>query len=185
MIKRILCVLAFTLLTATAAHADFRLPKNVGDFVLGDDISNYTELVDMGSLTTPANHPYASQVKVKNIPGVKSGYVSFGDCAHPGRIFRIKLKYEDASDKLFHRIMAIYTNAYGMPESWGDVEETFEGWKWSLKDDYGNEVNIILERYLRGEGVEPGVSLRAYIPSYRQAERECWLRHAKDAKKKK
>jgi hypothetical protein len=72
-----------------------------------------------------------------------------------------------------------------MPESWGDVEETFEGWKWSLKDDYGNEVNIILERYLRGEGVEPGVSLRAYIPSYRQAERECWLRHAKDAKKKK
>ena len=68
-------------------------PKKIGGFVLGDNIADYEDRLEMQTALPIRYSEYLREVEIKKIKGFKSGLIWYGACNSPGRIVRIKLKY--------------------------------------------------------------------------------------------
>ncbi len=180
----IMAAAGLVLVLAASGHAQAPGgPREVGGFVLGDDISAYREKVDLESALPLRYAGYLRQVVIREIPGFKTGQVYYGMCAHPGRILRIRLKYADSSKAFFDALLGRIRERYGKPGEWrGDPFGVVVAWKWSLTTADGERVSMILQHNALDEEESKGNTIKLALTGMLDAERACYLKgHPEEA----
>jgi hypothetical protein len=175
-------IIAVCLFSYLPAHA--QSPLRIAGFILGTDINQYKNLVRMNTALPIRHMEYLSEVETRNIEGYKNGYITFASCAHPGRIVKIKLKYEIPDRWFFDELLDRFKKKFGQPSEWkGDPFQTLVAWKWSIKDAQNNAISVILQHY-SGEDEEftRGNSLRITMRGLMEEERRCFeKKHPEEA----
>lgn len=174
LVAAILAASALLIMVAAAFAAD-RAPGMIGIRV-GQNVSEVKNLVLEDTAVPVWSQEYLSRVDIAPVPGFKSGYVSYGNCAHPGRILRMKLNYEDGGKDFFEKIVAALKERYGArPEFRGDAFGTLKVWKWSLEAPKGTKVSLIVENYAGDDdNYSQGNSVRLSVPAWINEEAACW-----------
>jgi hypothetical protein len=170
-----LVVVAVVMLACSPSFAA-ESPRKIAGFVLGSDIAQYKDIVQMDSALPIRHMEYLNEVETRKIEGYKSGYVFFGTCAQPGRIVKIKLKYAIPDRWFFDELLLRLKKKFGQPSEWkGDPFQTLVAWKWSFKDAQQNPVTMILQHY-SGDDEEftRGNSLRLVTRGFINQERQCY-----------
>jgi len=151
-------------------------PLEIAGFRLGSDVKANAQAIDEGRTEVDINRRYLTTVLVKPVPGYRSGYVTFGNCAAPGRIARIKMNYENDSKEFYEKLLAALKKRYGEPQQWrGNPFGTLRIWKWSLKDKALGDISIILQHYSgEDDSFTKGNSIRIAAVDVLEQERDCW-----------
>lgn len=157
------------------SHARASAPQSIVGVRLGSQIEEIKDLVDLSSAVPVWGSRYLMRAPLRPVRGYQSGYVVYGDCAHPGRVVRIKLTYEDASEAFYNQLHSAITKRYGKPTEWrGNPFGTLRIWKWSLRDPEGRRVSIILQHYVGDDdSFTPGNSIRLTHNSFIDEETAC------------
>lgn len=157
-------------------------PKSLVGVTLGTNLSQISDKVDMSSALPLWRLEYLAEVSLKPIEGYSSGYVVYGNCKNKGRIVRIKMTYENDSEKFYDSLHSLLEKRYGKPSEWrGNPFGTLKIWKWSLKDADKNSVSIILERYEGDDdSFTPGNSIRLTNTTLMEEEKKCFETKAKE-----
>lgn len=151
-------------------------PRRIAGFLLGADVSQYKDQLSMDTALPVRHSEYLTEVDIKPVEGYKSGYVTFGNCEQPGRIARIKLKYERDEKEFFDELMERFGKKFGKPSEYkGDAFRACIAWKWTFTDNEKNKISLILQHncqdeddYLSGNAVK--MSLRSLM----EKERRCY-----------
>ncbi|HAA03085.1 MAG TPA: hypothetical protein DCE18_06915 [Syntrophobacteraceae bacterium] len=169
-----LSLVVVPLFCACPSYAD--APHKIAGFVLGANISQYDKLVRMDSAIPIRHMEYLTEVETTKILGYKNGYISYGTCAQPGRIVKIKLKYAIPDSWFFEELLKRFKKRLGEPSEWkGDPFRTLIAWKWSLKDAQKNNITVILQHYTgNDEEYTSGNSLRLTVRKFIEEERQCY-----------
>lgn len=151
-------------------------PLEIAGFRLGSDVKANAQAIDEGRTEVDINRRYLTTVLTKPVPGYRSGYVTFGNCAAPGRIARIKMNYENDSREFYEKLLAALKKRYGEPQQWrGNPFGTLRIWKWSLKDKALGDISIILQHYSgEDDSFTKGNSIRIAAVDVLEQERDCW-----------
>lgn len=162
---------------ATVCAAQGNAPQEVAGLRLGEPAAKVADAksrLDMAGAMPLWRQEYLRRVGVRASPGFESGSVDLGNCREKGVILRIKLKYMDASDSLFNRLLAELERRYGRGEWRGDAFGSLKTWKWGLTDANGDSISLILQHYTgRDESQTPGNSIRLANRSALERERLC------------
>ncbi len=150
-------------------------PMEIAGVKLGENIKQFQSKVEPGMSETEITRPYATTVAMAAVPGYRSGYVTYGNCAEPGRIMRIKMNYEDDSREFYEQILAELKKRYGAPQQWrGNPFGTLRIWKWSVKDKGLGDISVILQHYSGDDdSFTKGNSIRIAAPKLFNDEKDC------------
>ena len=149
-------------------------PKEVGGFALGRNISEYRERVKMKTALPIRFMEFLREVEVKRMEGFKSGLISYGKCAVPGRILRVKLKYADSSKKFYDVLLTRFKRRFGKPNEWrGDPFHIFIAWKWSFTDSRNNKISMILQHNTEDAEEKLGNAIKMTLTNFIDQERLC------------
>jgi hypothetical protein len=161
---------------AAQAAAQAKAPRELAGFVLGSDVAKYQDKLYDESKVPIWGQEYLHRAQLHPMQGIRSGYLTYGTCAVPGRILRIKVSYEDESLGFFNKLLDALKSRYGKDPEWrGDAFGTLRVWKWSVDDGGGNSVSIILEYYSGDDGTHtPGNSIRLSVPGWMDQEESCY-----------
>jgi len=177
-------VICFTLGVGmySVAHAD--APHSIVGIRLGSQVQDLGEIVELNAAIPLWGSDYLMRAPLRPIRGYQSGYVVFGNCAHKGRIVRVKLTYEDPSQDFYSKVHSVLTRRYGKPTEWrGNPFGTLKIWKWSLRDQESNRISIILQHYMGDDdSFTPGNSLRLTHSSLIDEEAACHEKQRKEVK---
>lgn len=180
------CLLAVAAWLAVAAPACLAqsAPLEIAGFRLGDDVKTVAQAIEEGKTEVDINRRYLTTVMAKPVSGYRSGYVTFGNCATPGRIARVKMNYENDSREFYEKLLAALKKRYGEPQQWrGNPFGTLRIWKWSLRDKNLGDISIILQHYSgEDDTFTKGNSIRVAAVDILDQERDCW--RAKHPEKK-
>lgn len=151
-------------------------PLEIAGVKLGEDKSAYEDKIDAVSHLTDISHPYVTVAALKPVPGYRSGYVAYGNCAAKGRIVRVKMNYEDGSKEFFEKILAALKKRHGEPREWrGNPFGSLRVWKWTLTDPAEGEISMVLQHYAGDdESFTRGNSIRLTASRLMKAEQECY-----------
>lgn len=142
---------AWLVLAATPAY-DEKAPQQIAGFVLGEDISKYESNLNRASSWPVRYQQYLTEVDLNNLEGYKNGTLTYGTCAHPGTIVRIKLKYAASDRRFFEDLLTRYKEKFGDPDEWkGDPFQVIIAWKWSFKDAKNHQISLILQHSMDDE----------------------------------
>jgi hypothetical protein len=145
------------------------IPTEVGGFVLGSNVADYPDIEYSNFL---------KEVVVYDWHGFDKGIISYGICAAPGEIVKIKLKYEDSSKKYFKMLLKKYKRKYGRPTEWkGDSFGILHVWKWKFVDENNNRVHLILQHNTKNPNENIGNMVKLYYPDNIIKEQACFSRH--------
>lgn len=159
-------------------------PHQVGGFVLGKHISEYKEFLKMDSMMPMRNRTFIHEVEVAELEGYKSGLIWVGNCADPGRIVRIKLKYIDSSRKFYNELLKRYKKRFGEPSEWrGDPFHIVIAWKWSFVDANNKTISLILQHNTKDEEEKIGNSVKLTIWDLIKEEQRCAEQKSADMQK--
>lgn len=118
--KRLLaCLVALSaILAAGAAFAQsaVQAPREVAGLALGADVKDLASRLDLTKAMPLWDRPYLTRANIQPTKGFRSGYVLFGNCANPGKIVRVKLKYADKDPSFFRNTGRTLTTRYGEPK---------------------------------------------------------------------
>lgn len=160
---------------ASPAAAEF--PLHLGGFTLGDDISRYMDLVQMGTCREMSRTPYLVEGETMPRQGIKSGVISYGTCDKPNQIVRIKLKLKDSSKKFFNTLMDTYTDTFGPPGEYrGDPFQTMVAWKWSFTNADNDRISLILQHNKMVEDQKKGTAIKMTLTSQIEREKACYMK---------
>ena len=150
-------------------------PHQVGGFVLGEQIGEYKDRVKMET-TLPIRHQeYIHEIEIAEVEGFKSGFVWMGNCANPGQIVRIKLKYDNSTKKFYNTLLGRFKKQFGEPSEWrGDPFHIVTAWKWSFVDDKNNRIGLTLQHNTRDEEEKMGNAVKLTMSNLMEAERSCY-----------
>ena len=138
-----------------------RMPREIAGFVLGDSIDKYYDRLKMDTAQPIRYQEYLKEVQIKDPEGFKSGVAWYGTSTTPGRIVRIKLKYNDPSRVFFDRLLKEFKIRFGKPTEWrGDCFGIFIAWKWSFKDAAGNRVSMVLQHNIKDPKQKMGNNIK-------------------------
>ncbi|NSW85274.1 MAG: hypothetical protein HPY84_03030 [Syntrophobacteraceae bacterium] len=148
-------------------------PRQIAGIRLGADVSEYRDLLHMDTAVPLRHSEYLTEADIRYIPGYRGGYVSYANCAEPGRIARIKLKYERDDKGFFDQLLDQFNRKFGKPAEYrGDAFRACIAWKWTFVDSEKNRINLILqhncqddEDYMSGNAVK--LSMRNLIEKER------------------
>lgn len=127
------------------------VPKEVAGIVLGSDIGQYKERVELGTAIPVADMRYLTEVNTKYIAGYQKGTLVYGTCTEPDKIVRIKMKYEDSSKEFYDKLLNAFKKKFGKPDEWrGDAFHHFIAWKWSFKNSNNDSISMILQHAVEG-----------------------------------
>ncbi|MFP5221181.1 MAG: hypothetical protein ACLGSA_02705 [Acidobacteriota bacterium] len=173
------CVLAVAaLLSFVAAPVCLAqsAPLEIAGFKLGDDVKARAQAIDEKKSEVDINRQYLTTVLIKPVAGYRSGYVTYGNCAAPGRISRVKMNYENDSREFYEKLLAALKKRYGEPQQWrGNPFGTLRIWKWSLKDKALGDISVILQHYSgEDDSFTKGNSIRIAAADLLEQERDCW-----------
>lgn len=162
-------------------------PHQVGGLTLGSDMENHEALLRMDTLMPLRNSRYIHEVEAKSVPGFKSGLVWLGNCASPGKILRIKMRYDDPSKSFYKKLLKKYKQKFGEPSEWrGDPFHIVIAWKWHFVDKDNNSISMILQHNTRDEDESIGNSVKLTMWNLIQEERACFEKKtAAEVKKQK
>lgn len=179
-----LLVLILTASPAPAKQGD-ELPLSLLGITLGEDMAKYSGWIEQDTAMPMRDAPFLSEATLKpgQLPGIRGGSLTYGNCAKPGRLLRIKLKFADRSKKLFDKLLVRYQKQFGMPQNWlGDPFHVVMAWEWVFTRGE-REVRLVL-MHSNDPEVRPGVSIKMTLQSLWQREYECWKKsfpdHAKE-----
>jgi hypothetical protein len=151
-------------------------PRQIAGFALGANVSQYANSLRMEKSLPLRHMEYLSEAEIIPPDGFKSGYVFFGNCREPGRIVRIKLKYEREDKEFFEELLEHFGKKFGKPDEYkGDAFRVFIAWKWSFKDKSGNKTNLILQHNSEDdEDYTSGNSMKMSQMTLIEQERQCY-----------
>lgn len=167
--------LVMALLFASAAFAGTGFPRTLAGVTLGQDVQEYSRLCDLKLASPMPDAPFMSEVHLDpdSIPGIRGGSLTFGNCAAPGKLLRIKLKFHDRSQGLFKKLLEKYQNTYGKPDSYeGDAFRNVIAWQWNFIN--GDQKVTLLLMWSREKEMRPGVSIKMTYASMVDTEYECF-----------
>ncbi len=172
--NRIVAFVALMLLPF-AGVALAKAPHEVAGFVLNTDISQYKDRVDMDTSMPVRYHEYLREVQISHVPGFKSGIITYGTCAHPNRIVKIRLKYQDYSKSFFEELLEKFKQRFGRDPEWkGDPFNVVIAWKWSFVDKDGNHISLILQHNVLNEEQKLGNVVKLSMRNLIEDERACY-----------
>ncbi|MCG6946648.1 MAG: hypothetical protein LJE87_15045 [Deltaproteobacteria bacterium] len=167
-------VLVATLILLPGQSFADNAPHKIGGFALGQQISTFVDLVRMESAMPIRDQQYLQIVEIGDLYGYKSGNIAFGNCAHPGQIVRIKLKYENSDKEFYNELLDQFKKRFGEPDEWrGDPFHVIVAWKWSFKDKDNNKISLTLQ-YSRDEDYKWGNSVKLTNTTLVEQERTCY-----------
>lgn len=169
----IVCLILFTACTGMA-----QAPHQIGGFELGRDISEVKDRVKMETALPIRYQEYLHQVEIQETVYFKSGLIDFANCATPGRIVRIKLKYSDSSKKFFDMLVKKYRERFGEPSEYrGDAFLVVIAHKWSFVDG-ADRISMTLQHNSRDEEEKMGNAVKLTLTRAIEEEQRCHgLRH--------
>jgi len=113
-------------------------------------------------------------IRTGAIHGVRGGSIIYGNCANPGKIVRVKIKFADMSKRLFKDLLALYTKRFGDPSAYkGDSFRNVIAWEWDISGDEGRHVKVVL-MYSTDPSIRPGVSIKMTDQSLLDLEFTCY-----------
>lgn len=164
-------IICFLIVETVSAQA----PHEIAGFVLGKNIADYQDLLQMETMLPIRYAEFLKEVETRDIPGYKSGLITFGDCAVPGRILRIKLKYADSSRQFYNNLLERYKKRFGKPDRWkGDPFHVLVAWKWSFTDKDGNRISMILQHNLEDTTRKIGNAVKLSMSNFEEEEIQCY-----------
>ena len=165
--KKITIHICLFLLVQSSALADeYRVPSSAGGFTLNSQIKDY-------GVSSYEN--YLKEVIFTDLEGFRKGFITYGVCNRPGEVLRIKLKYQDKSYKLFEQLLKKYRESFGeKPKFTGDAFGNVKSWKWSLTNDQGQRVKLVLQHNLKDSDESMGNTLKLSLPDLMNEERICF-----------
>ena len=121
-------------------------PHQVGGFALGQNIEEYKDQVIMDTALPVRYSENLEEVEIKFTQGFKSGLITYGTCAKPGQIVKIKLKYADSSKEFYQNLLKRYKKRFGDPDEYrGDSFGIVKAWKWSFVDEQNQRISLNLQ----------------------------------------
>lgn len=172
---------AVFLLIHTLVLAEVQTPHQVGGFVLGSKIGDYKELVKLETAMPVRDMKYIEEVEVRKMKDFKSGLISYGLCAAPGRIVRIKLKYAYPTKKFYEALLKRFKKRFGEPHEWrGDPFHIVIAWKWGFVDKEGNRVGLILQHNTKDTEHKMGNSVKIKMTNFWEEERDCFEKRQRE-----
>jgi hypothetical protein len=137
-------VLSGLLLPATILA---QAPLQIAGIQLGANIDQYKDILQMGTVLPVRHMEYLSEAELKpSFEGYRSGYIFYGNCEKPGRIVKVKLKYERDDQEFFDSLLKQFKKKFGEPTQYrGDAFRAFIAWKWSFTDKDKNKISMILQ----------------------------------------
>ena len=121
-------------------------PHQVGGFALGRNIEAYKDRVIMDTALPVRYSENLEEVEIKFTQGFKSGLITYGTCAKPGQIVRIKLKYADSSKAFYENLLKRFKKRFGEPDEYrGDAFGIVKAWKWSFVNQQNNRISLNLQ----------------------------------------
>lgn len=128
-----------------AAHAG-PAPREIAGIGLGTRIDQVKDLLRMETAMPIRHAGYLTVVDVKPMEGYQGGSVTYGNCQSPGRIVRVKLRYDRDDKQFFDELFKRFQERFGDTSEYkGDAFRMFQAWKWSFTDEQGNRVSLILQ----------------------------------------
>jgi hypothetical protein len=156
-------------------NVNAQAPREIAGFSLGKNIADYQDMIRMETMLPIRYAEFLKEVEIRNIPGYKSGLITYGDCADPGRILRIKLKYADSSRKFYNDLLDRYKKRFGKPDRWrGDPFHVLVAWKWSFTDQDGNRISMILQHNIEDTTRKIGNAVKLTMLNFEEEEIECF-----------
>lgn len=150
-------------------------PHELAGFALGGKITAHMNRVDSGTVLPVRYLESLKEVETKDLPGFKTGLVSYTTCMTPSRIVRLKFKYADASKTFYDRLLKRYKARFGEPDEYrGDPFHVVVAWKWSFIDEMGNDISLILQHNTRDEERKQGNSVKMTMWNLLKAELRCF-----------
>lgn len=166
-LRTLLFATIFQFLISAAVVSSSEIPHEIGGFLLGEDITEYSEIEYSN---------YLKEVVVTNWHGFRKGIISYGICAYPGKIVIIAMKYEDSSKDFFDELFKRYKDKFGKPALWGgDAFGILSKWKWVFTDENNLRVNLILQHNLKNDNENIGNMVKLYYPEREREERICFI----------
>jgi len=158
-------------------------PYEIAGFALGKNISDYQEKIRMETMLPIRYADFLKEVEIRNIPGYKSGLLTYGDCAVPGRILRIKLKYADSSREFYNNLLDRYRKRFGKPDRWrGDPFHVLVAWKWSFTDKEGNRISMVLQHNIEDTTRKLGNVVKLTMLNFEEEEIQCFEKKESEAR---
>ncbi len=141
-------------------------PHEIAGIRLGGDITDYPHLEYSN---------YLKEIVVTNWGGFAKGMISYGICDSPGKVVKMKFKYDDTSEKFYKDMLKDYKKKFGKPGKWeGDAFGIQHVWKWSFTDKNNNRIEMILQHNLRAPKAPIGTVVTLSFPDQIAKEKECF-----------
>jgi len=151
-----------------AEHA----PLEIAGFRLGEDITEYSDIEYTNFL---------KEVVVTDWHGFRKGIISYGICAFPGKIVKIRMKYEDGSRVFFDTLLKKYKQKFGKPDEYeGDAFGILRIWKWRFLDKNQNLVTMSLQHNPQDETENIGNIVKLSYPEREEEERLCFVQQCEE-----
>lgn len=163
----------FLLLLLAQSISFANTPTQVGGFVLNTDIADYKQLIKSETTQPIRFNEALNEAETHRIPGFKSGYITFGTCANPGKIVRIKLKYENSSKHFYEKLLETFEERFGNPKWLGDSFHVVSIWKWSFEKN-GSQVDLYLQHNLGKKDQKLGNSVKMTMQNLVEDELDCF-----------
>ncbi len=165
----ILIIISQLIFFSSHSISAVKAPKEVGGFVLGSNVTDYPDI---------EHSNFLKEVVIYDWYGFKKGIISYGICASPGEIVKIKLKYADSSKKYFKVLLKKFKNKYGKPTEWkGDSFGILHIWKWKFVDENNNRVHLILQHNTKNPNENRGNMVKLFYPDSIIREQACFTDH--------
>jgi hypothetical protein len=173
--KKYLFSLVLTALITMPGLCLAQAPKELAGFVLGQEIQAFEQMVKLETALPIRHARYISEVETKRLKGYKSGIIGYGNCAAPGKLLRIKLKYADSSKKFYDALLERFKKKFGDPDEWrGDPFHIVLAWKWAFTDSDGSTVSLILQHNSRDSEEKIGNAVKLAQTSQINKEQACY-----------
>lgn len=163
----------FLLLLLAPSISFASTPTQVGGFVLNTDIANYEPLIKSETKQPIRFNEALNEAETHRIPGFKSGYIAYGTCAAPGKVVRIKLKYENSSKDFYEKLLETFEERFGNPKWLGDSFHVVSIWKWSFEEN-GTQVDLYLQHNLGKKDQKLGNSIKMTMQNLVKDELDCF-----------
>lgn len=168
-------ILTITICFLLVPYVLAKVPYEIAGFKLGDNIEDYHEKLRMETVLPIRYAEFLKEVEIQNIPGYKSGLITYGECAVPGRILRINLKYEDFSREFYNKLLSSFKKRFGRPDRWrGDPFHVLVAWKWSFTDVNGNRISMVLQHNVEDTTRKVGNVLKMSVINFLDEEIDCY-----------
>ncbi|MBW1982096.1 MAG: hypothetical protein JRJ12_12835 [Deltaproteobacteria bacterium] len=159
---------------ASLAGSSSHVPHQIAGISLGKQAAMYQGLLRMETAIPVRDQPFLTEVETGELPGYLSGSVIMGNCANPGVIVRIKLKYAFADLEFYEELLHRFKRKFGEPDEWrGDPFRIVRAWKWSFHDKQDNKITLLLQ-HSRDVEEKFGTSVKLTNSTLMEKERLCY-----------